>query len=113
MNKLKKICILTACLLCFACTKEDDIFIGIWNNKTENGTGDIQFTITRDGDKLLVKESIISNGKVFATHNAKAKDGYIYIDGDGLFGKMSYSKTEDSLIPINKGFDIPEFRRVK
>lgn len=109
-------CMLTTSLLCFGCTKEDESFIGIWSNKAGN-LGDIQLTISRDGQKLLVKESIISNGYVIAMRSAKVEDGYLLIDGDNLFGKMSYSKTEDALIPINTGEAIlgaiPGFHRVK
>ncbi|MDD2776214.1 MAG: hypothetical protein PHU06_09680 [Gallionella sp.] len=117
MNKFITMCMLAICLLCFGCTNEDENFIGIWSNKVAGNLGDIQLTISRDGKNLLVKESIISNGNVIAMRSAKVKDGYLLIDGDVLYAKMSYSKTEDALIPINTGESIlgalPGFHRIK
>lgn len=116
MNKYIAMLLLTNCLLCFGGTKEDDNFIGIWSNKV--GTlGNIQLTIFRNGENILVKESIISNGNVIAIYSAKVKDGYLLVDGDKLYSKLTYLKAEDSLLPINTGESIlgalPGFHRVK
>ena len=97
------------------CTKPDESFIGVWSNKQSNGSGDLRLTITRDGYKLLVKEDIESKGIPLAMHSAKVEKGYLLIDGDLFFNKMSYSETEDSLIPVNNylGMPLPPFHREK
>lgn len=51
----------------------------------------------------------VSSGIVFAKHPAEFKDGYLLIEGDTIFGKLSYSETENELIPVN---GIPGLRRV-
>ena len=113
MDKLKIICILLILLLCFGCAKEDQKFIGTWSNKVE-GRGDIQLIISRDGNKLLLKDIQISSGRTIGIHSAKVDNGYLVVDGNELglgylLGKVSYSETEDALIPER----VPAFYRVK
>lgn len=113
MNKTRIIYILVICFFCFGCTKKDEKFIGIWSNKVGN-LGDLQLTISRDGERLLVKKGLISSGQLFEMNNAKVEDGYIFIDGGiSFYTKMSYSETEDALIPVYEGEAIPGFHRVK
>jgi hypothetical protein len=111
MNRFKIICVCSFLLLCFGCTREDQNFIGTWSNKNANG-GDLKLIISRDGEKLLVKDILISSGQVIGMQSARVENGYLVVDGDGigaLLRKVSYSETEDALIPES----VPAFHRVK
>lgn len=105
MNKLQFGSVFLTLILCFGCAKKDERVIGVWNNP-----GDIQLIISRDGEKLLVKYKFISNGVVFTKHPARFENGYLLIEGDGIYGKLAYSETEDELIPVT---GLPGLHRVK
>lgn len=107
MNKFQfgSVVLILMLTLSFGCAKEDERVIGVWNNP-----GDLQLIISRDGDNLLVKYKLISNGVVLSKHPARFDNGYLIIEGDGIYGKLAYSQTEDELISV-KG--LPGLRRVK
>ena len=112
MYKFKIAIIFIALILCIGCTKKDAVFIGTWSNVTESG-GNLQLVITKDVDKLLVKTLLADSGKLIWMYGAKVEDGYLITEGDTLFSKMSYSESEDMLMPITNGEYTPGFHRIK
>lgn len=102
-----------AALLLTSCdiARKDEKFVGVWSNQNATA-GDIKLEITRDGDKLLVKKIFISKNAVFGKHSARVVDGYLVIDGDTIYEKLSYSPSEDELLPAG-AVSLPGFHRVK
>lgn len=105
MNKFQFVSVFLTLILGLGCAKKDEKVIGVWNNP-----GDMQLVISRDGEKLLVKYKLISNGVVLTKHPARFENGYLLIEGDGIYGKLAYSETEDELIPV---IGLPGLHRVK
>ena len=84
-------------LMFVGCSNDgDDKFIGTWSNQVD-GKGDIKLTIYNDGENILIKEEIISTGKVMGVRNAKYDDGYLLVEGSIFFDKLSYSEAEKML----------------
>ena len=116
MNGFKYICLFTFVVCSFGCAREDESYkkyIGVWSNLQPNGLGDLRFTISRDGNGLLVNESLISNGATIHLNTAKIVNGYLKIDGGGGITDMVYSEADDKLNPINTPMFIPGFHREK
>lgn len=101
-------------MLCSACSKEGDQFIGTWSNvNAVTKLGDLLLVISREDDHILVKLTVASSGVLIATHAAHVNDGYLIVDGDALYPKLAYSKSENALLVLDMYPSGPPYRRVK
>lgn len=95
--------LLASLLILSACSNEGAYFIGTWTNKIDSGGGgDIKLTIFYDNDHVLIKEEVMSTGKVMGIHRTTYDDGYLLIEDSLLFDKLFYSDVEEILVPVNK-----------
>lgn len=94
------------------CSEVGGQFIGTWTNVQPTG-GNLLLIISRDENDFIVKNAFADSGKILWVNKAKLKDGYLMVDGYHFFKRLSYSKTEDLLIPVNDGVNVPGFHRLK
>jgi hypothetical protein len=104
------ICTLSLLAL-MACQKPGDQFIGRWSNQWTGGN--MILSIERNGETLLLRETIASSGNVIFAQEAKVQDGFLMIEDTAFFKKLAYVKEEDAIAPLGVMPALPMFRRLK
>lgn len=98
-------------LIAQACLSDTNEYIGLWSNK--NGKlGDLFLEVEPQGDHLLAKFSLISNGRSLGIYEARVANGYLHIDEHAIYKKMLYSKSNNQLITMGDS-SVGAFHKVE
>jgi hypothetical protein len=100
-------------LLIAACGNNGDEFIGTWTNNSESSGDGFRITIERNGENFIITGKIQPNGALHTRESGKLVDGNMLVENGRLFGKLAYSKQDDSILPLNTIVPLPAFKRVK
>lgn len=111
MQKVKTVLTLLSMVLTAACSTSGDEYIGTWSNQYMGGN--YRFTIERNNTNFLFTGKIASNGAVVTRNSAMLVNGNLIVENEPLFGKLAYSKKDDSVFPLNTSQALPAFKRVK
>lgn len=99
--------VLLFCIGLVACSDQRDRFVGTWNN---GGTGNL--VISKQGDNLLFQQTITQTGQIFMSNGAHVEGGYLTVDDNVLFKKISYSDDDKGLIVLNIGEHVPTYHLI-
>jgi hypothetical protein len=86
MQNLKTLIVSITLITLFGCTNPADQYEGTWSNQIHGG--DLNLVIKRDDEKILFSAVVASTNKQLFIESARINEGYLIIDGDGLFKKI-------------------------
>jgi hypothetical protein len=92
-----------------ACGHPAEQYEGAWSNQSAGG--DLKLMVERDGERVLFKVMVASNNKTVIVRSATVKDGYLVIEGGGIFSKFAYLKEGDEIISVDGPTAMPPFKR--